>query len=200
MWSSFDEGCGSGAAATAGLRPGRRQRRRTGSSRWSGSSGRGGRRWRHDLKRDALLRGRSGGRRTGSNNTLPPAPRRRRRPHHAVRVERPSRSRVDRLDGAGGVVVAAVEEKYSNGSIRQIVLRRYAHEALLEKRQHAERPLLVGKHLLGGRTPGVGGRSRLVELLCRVFRRLGPEPVAAGVHAFDARETLGPQMAESRTA
>ena len=106
------------------------------------SSGRGGRRWRHDLERDALLRGRSGGCRRGNNTTLPPPSRRRRRPHHAVRVARPSRSRVDHFDGAGGVVVAAVEEEYSNGSIRQLVLRRYAHEALLDKRQHPERPLL----------------------------------------------------------
>ena len=72
--------------------------------------------------------------------------------------------------------------------------------ALLEKKQHPERPLRFSEHLLGRRMPGVGERSRLVELLCRVFRPLGPAPVAAGVHAFDARKTLGPQTAESRTA
>ena len=67
------------------------------------------------------------------------------------------------------MVVAAVEEEYSIGSIRQLGLRRYAHEALPEKRQHPERHLLAGKQLLGDARPGLEGEADWLSFCAASF-------------------------------
>ena len=104
MWSSLDERAAAGGAVVA-----------------AGAGGDGG------TTSKEMLCCVGGAAVAGGEATTPcpPSPRRRRRPHHAVRVARPSRSRVDQLDGAGGEIIAPVEEEYSNGSIRQLVQRRY---------------------------------------------------------------------------
>ena len=59
------------------------------------------------------------------------------------------------------------------------------HVAGLEKRQHAERPLLTGEQLVRRTTPGVGLGRRLVESVGGPLRRFQPKTVTARVETGD---------------
>ena len=53
------------------------------------------------------------------------------------------------------MVISAVEEEYSNGSILQLVQRRYAHEALLEKGSTLNAPFFLVNSSWGDARPGL---------------------------------------------